>query len=896
MERSITAAGESWLLRETARPLCRLRRHLTAALDSLDLDRKEGIEVGPDQVEDALLKAWEALDLELPRGSFANEKLECQGIMNWLRTGEEEGAKSPTPAAGDGTSPMRLGDPASQALWGFALLANKKMAKPRAEKKILRNNARLIAEKNLMGSLLLGTVRDKDTTIAWGASGSWFYHDPRADHINMDPGQALLLGLQNSRGILLHEIGHSQITEGRSPKIEELHKRIDALAPVKGKLRVLPPDPEKRKELARLLREASCRETLWQYAEDACVNTFAEIEGENFTNDIPVAIMRTYATILLGRETQAKMERDRKARRPGGRDPLAELMDLMEKERAKDPKQKEANEIEKALEERMKIAGMAYPVSKGLILGKEEEWAELGTSATPENLEVLDRLVPWKKEDTSLRLGQIQPNLLGRRFELMSPDILEKLVIECAQRRNQQIDDLFDSHFLPLLDKLPDPPELPSVSVEMEGEGEEKDGKEGEGSPKGNKKKEDDGKEKSGKGKGEEDEEGKQKGKPGGSGSEETNTVEDENDSLEKAGEKNQEEHERQAEEQRKEAQAHDEMTKQAMRRSMGQRSTFDMLPDKCGNYEEAAKALGPQIREAVSLLKKLALKQRTPQPGSLDLFPDALLGATSFDETSWTERKKKEAGGDPLDWDDRKHFRTQDNSKKTPATTHLAFYIDGSGSMSGEGAKKTMMTLIIFNEASKKVPEIQVSAVYSGADKTLMLLDGKKIKKEHEKLVADILESGYARGDNEISAGGLAEMNEMIAEVAPRGKAFGMVHTIFLSDGGSCGSQMKEIAEAVSIHLDGNPLTTFDSVILSGGSESNFERASKLVAPKRPRQAPGLRRCEAAGEICPAIVKALTQRIRDFKSFEPQRAEKLLKESRKTARSLHKLEDRIMG
>jgi hypothetical protein len=278
-----------------------------------------------------------------------------------------------------------------------------------------------------------------------------------------------------------------------------------------------------------------------------------------------------------------------------------------------------------------------------------------------------------------------------------------------------------------------------------------------------------------------------------------------------------------------------------------------------------------------------------------MEVLPDPIKGIASFDRDSFIERKKKEALGEELSMEDRKHFRHEDNTAKKPATTHLAFYIDGSGSMSGDQAEKTMMTLVIFNEASKRVPEIQVSAVYSGADKTVSLLSGGKIAPGQEKLIADILKGGYAWGSNEISPQGLAEMNAQIEKAIPKSGAFGMTHTIFLTDGWSAPDDRKSISNAIKTTLDGNPLSTFDTFILNGGEGGAFEKASESVKTKRAAQMPTVKECSDIKDTCPAIVKTLLSRIRTFKSFNPQHITDVRQKIKKTRKKLMAQEEEVL-
>jgi hypothetical protein len=935
----MTQNTKSWIRNESTRPLCQLRKGLQGVLDSF-----EHGEATPKLLQERVNKLWDSLEESCP-GAFRAERTESTRAIKWLEQQDQSVAKTPTYNSENNSEKekIRIEEPSYQAIWGFVLLANKKLKSPKIEEEVLKGNKRLIQEKNLMGSLLLGTIQNKNTTICWGKSGSWFYHDPVNNHINMDPGQALLLGLQNSRGILLHEIGHSQITKDRSPRLNQIRKEIESLCPKGPKgLRLVPKDPKDRMKVAELSREANYRETFWQYAEDACVNTYAEIEGLNFTNDIQTALLRVYAVTLLGREAKKIQEESKKAI-VGKSNPLKDLIDKLSKagkkvgttsKSSEEEKEGEKKEIEELLEERLKAAGASYPISRGWMdKESQEDWQLIGSKLKEENSLLVEELCQeLTKSNELLPVASMQPSIIAKRFELVSESSLSKITTECAEKRNETIDALFDKYFLPLIEKLPPPPELPTTEIEFDSgeDGEkkpnpgnqDKEGDKGK-SGKSDQSKDDDKKKEDGtsSGQSKEDPKGKdEKGEQGSQGKEGKdqedskkdysdivnsegeearkevdNTVEDQTSTLEEASKKNQEEKEKADAEEKKRAKDQQIAHGEAIKNSMGQRSPLEDLPTGCGNYEEAAKACQPQIGIIVSILKKIAMKQKVKSPGRREILPDPLMGAQSFELDSFIERKKKEQSQEMITLDDRKHFTHEERKKTEPATTHLAFYIDGSGSMGGNPAEKTMLTLVIFNEASKKVPEIQISAVYSGAGKTRLLLSGGKVCPGEEQLISDILCKGYAYGDNEISAGGMSEMITAVSKVVPRTGAFGCTHTIFLTDGGSAPRDREPIAKALETNLNDNPLATFDTLVVDGATETNFHKSLALVKPKRKVQEPTIKECRKVSDICPTIANTLLNRIREFKSFEPKSITSTKKTFKKLSKKLADQEQEIL-
>jgi hypothetical protein len=902
----------SWLKEEANRPLASFRKALQIELDKLEAPCKSK------DIADGFERVFSDLKEYKDEVEIAME--EAANAVIWLE--------------GQPTRP-RLDTPLKQAVWGYSLLANQKMEQPQKEEVLLKGNNRLIDEKNLMGSLLLGTIQNPKTTIAWGKSGSWFYNDPVRNHVNIDPGQALILGLDNSRSILLHEIGHSQVTKGRSKKILELHDRLKQLVKVlPNGMRVV--KKEDALDAAKLNRELSYRETFWQYCEDACVNTFAEIEGENFTNDIKRAMWRCYNVILLGRKA-GEENSIQKA--------IAAATEEAKKASGASPKATPTsgpNPIEEEIHLILKAAGAAYPIQSGWMDKSDpSEWEYIGTKLSKETEKIVGELCDIKNDKA---IGSLQPYVVAQRFELASPTILNRLTEELAEERNKKVDNLFDEFFLPLLEKLPDPPTpSESISIPGDGEGEGEPGNPGEGpknpsssqkSGKGDPSKDKsenkdknsngkDGEEKKeepnegqkdkdkdkGKGQGDkEKEENKDKGKGEDSSDALDRALNDQEvgenqspedfpvenpTSLEESRKKIEDKSAREIEDSRDRAKKAATFQKEGIKASMGSKSPLEELPTGCGNYAEAAAKCQEQIRYVTSILKRIALNQKVVKPSSLDILPAPGYGASSFQLDTYIERRKKEASGENIDVEDRKHFLAENDDEKKPATTHLAFYIDGSGSMSGKQAEKTMLTLVILNEASKKVKEIQVSAVYSGAGETQVLIDGGKVNKKHEDLISSILTTGYASGDNEICAQGLQEANECIRKTIPKSGVFGMTHMVFLTDGGSAGHKRGEISDSIKGILDSNPLSTFDTIIVDGSTKTNFHAAQGDVKTKRERQMPTITSCKNVSEICPSITHIYLKRIKQFKSFEPRSIEEAKRSIKKSENTLKKIDEK---
>lgn len=797
----------SWLAAEKGREICRLRTSLLAAIDRLPLP--------PEEAAGILAGAVTTADLPKP----PQEAL--ASASEWILKGE--GKEPPTP---------EIRTPEEQAVWGFALMAKTKGQKspPQEVVEFVARSKRLEQELHMMGALLLGTVKNKDTRIGWGPPGSWFYHSPKEHRINMDPATAMILGLQNSRAICLHEVGHAAITKERSTRIKEIGERLNALKKqLPGGMATI--KKEDMAEANRLAQELQMRETLWQYTEDAAVNTFAEIEGETFPTDIKEAALRCYASTLMSREISKNQT---------GNDPrLDALLKALAPKGPEAPPETTAGEEEKAkaaIEQRLKAAGAAYPISRGWMDNSNpKDWEEIGSALNKETQEIVDALAGQGG------LASIQPAVTASRLAMLK-GLSDRIAEECAKERNRISDEIFDKYIKPEMEKIPPTPEqeAPVWLEPSEGGGEEKDGK-----PEGK---------------------GKRPGEITLGESQEKETSEE---SKERA------------------KRIRDEAAKQ----SMGTRSPLEALPEQCGSYEEFLEKCAEPISHAAKILKAIKNKQTQPGAQTPALLPERSL--REFDLGAYTRAQEKMAGGENPTEEDFRFFK-KTLKKEKPSQTRFGFYVDGSGSMFGEQTRKTIMTLLIFAEAARKIGGINVTAVYSGAGATELILRDTAPTEREKKVLGALMSSGHARGDNEICPGGLAELSTALRASTPKNTAIGATHYIFLTDGGSCRGQEKEIRKAIETLLDGNKNTTFDTVVVDGSEGAPFRQVSESVRTRRSSQMPQLAKAEKPAEIAVTACKLLTQRLRQIKSFTPLAAATVDRTAKKTEKTLGRQEASI--
>lgn len=796
----------SWLASEKKRELCRFR---TALLDGLENKKETAASILEEAAETAELG---------PEG-----KLAAKTAAEWLET----------PNAAIPDSPMV--SPEEQAAWGFAILAKTKSETETGPEipKFLKVNQRLQRELHMMAALLLGTVKNKNTKIGWGTPGSWFYHNPVEHRINMDPAMAMLLGLQNCRAICMHEIGHAAITRGRSPKIVALIEKLTKLQKPENGQQVI--KPEDAQEVAKLAEEYSLRENFWQYAQDAAVNAYAEMESQGFPTNIKQAQLRCYAATIMGRDLSRT-----------GSDPMAKLIEAIQKmtltpeQQALQEKRKKGLEV---IRERLQAASCAYPISRDWMdTENPEDWKSIGTQKTPETISIVEKLSG--KEG----LAGIQPSLAASRLELLQ-DLGEEITKRCDDQRNLLCDQIFDQYIQPELDKLPPPPAQATKLVWTPAQKPSKE------------KSEEKGKEKAGK-------EGENKTEV------EEITLEEGQKLLEAS----------QSASDPRDKELKEQIQGQAAKNSMGSKSPLDTLPDDCTSYEDTISKCGAQIQHVSKILAAIKTNQDKPGRQTPAFLPERSL--REFDLDAYIRTQQKMAGGDMPTPEEFRFFK-KTQKKKTPALTRFGFYIDGSGSMNGDQTKKTMVTLIIFSEAARRVGGITVTAVYSGAEATELLLSGKKPTEKETTTIASLLKNGHARGDNEICPGGLKELSQALRQSTPPNEIIGATHYVFLTDGGSCSSHSELIQKSLETVLNGNPNTTFDTVVVDGSEGKPFRLVSEATRPTRQTQTPQIVTAKTTNEIASAACNLLTKRIRQIKSFSPQIATNVANLAKRTEKRL---------
>lgn len=146
------------------------------------------------------------------------------------------------------------------------------------------------------------SLTNRSATMDWGTPGSWFWFAPDKNHINIDLFHTLLTGfgkdpapgvkgMAHAAGVMMHEVGHSQLTTRFTKRMAELQKREKEMMEA-SKERKLTCD--EFKELTRVRKEFQLRMNVFNAAEDI------DILEANDARDAP---------LLLVKKIKQRMER-----------------------------------------------------------------------------------------------------------------------------------------------------------------------------------------------------------------------------------------------------------------------------------------------------------------------------------------------------------------------------------------------------------------------------------------------------------------------------------------------------------------------------------------------------------------------------------------------------------
>ncbi len=180
---------------------------------------------------------------------------------------------------------IELDTPAKTALWAATLMRlMQDGTAPVADSRLwgqIQQTVGIFNEEIRVAKVISASLQNNDVSFSWGQPRSWFYYDPRKNHINLDLLMTLMMGFEHMRVVHLHEIGHSELSNTFPPRMRELYDQVKAvidpasLTPEdKAAAKPVATRDEQRQMMAAVA-EWNLRFQLWHMVEDNCVNQFA---------------------------------------------------------------------------------------------------------------------------------------------------------------------------------------------------------------------------------------------------------------------------------------------------------------------------------------------------------------------------------------------------------------------------------------------------------------------------------------------------------------------------------------------------------------------------------------------------------------------------------------------
>lgn len=339
-------------------------------------------------------------------------------------------------ALAEGKAPQEpsIGHPETQLLWGAALLlihANQKEFNERWSGRPLEypsvvntplweqvtQTGYALEELSRHAFAINESRRDSDAGFNWGAPGTTFFFDHDNNTINIDFVTGLVLGMEHTRAISLHETGHSQMSVKTPQRQRDIQAEMKPLQEKIQKGEELPDEDYKR--LRMLAAEWEFRHQLTDAAENNCVNRNAEVMGGVLGQDFGYSLNHNItllsdegrsAAAQRGQKRQDELLKDIFNRTVGDMDALADEMlknagaeindetrrqmrELLEAQRGimEDMLAQQRQEMESGQPPRQKkpkphelfmntirAVGMAFYQNNGLIENTQEEWEKIG--------------------------------------------------------------------------------------------------------------------------------------------------------------------------------------------------------------------------------------------------------------------------------------------------------------------------------------------------------------------------------------------------------------------------------------------------------------------------------------------------------------------------------------
>ena len=300
------------------------------------------------------------------------------------------------------------------------------------------------------------SLTNRSATMDWGTPGSWFWFAPDKNHINIDLFHTLLTGfgkdpapgvkgMAHAAGVMMHEVGHSQLTTRFTKRMAELQKREQEFMEA-SKERKLTRD--EFKELTRVRKEFQLRMNVFNAAEDNCVNQYAANYGQDFPHDFGASL--NVCNILL-QGSGAYMRAAQAGKLPPGADAVA------------DPQQREIEKAKEALGKLNQAIALSFYTTNGLFNRNDiETWKRLGVN--PDDIDAIDTsalntaadhfLTTSQNDferllDLNVGVGGMSQQQPVSRDRWLLRSVFARSVDSYADRRCQIVDEIWDKYAAP---------------------------------------------------------------------------------------------------------------------------------------------------------------------------------------------------------------------------------------------------------------------------------------------------------------------------------------------------------------------------------------------------------------------------------------------------------------
>lgn len=843
-----------------------------------------------------------------PQITFGKKELEAfvdelSDITEEFFFKEETEKMLKTMETGSGGQPD-VSSPRKQLLWGAGLVylaLNGKEARANwpeedREKKIdetafwdrLKATPTVDEEFTRYAVAMADTKTNPNARLGWGALGSWFYQNPAEHYINLDLGHALIVGLEHTRPIGFHEIGHNEHSTVLPKPMQEIRKKLEAFEKKQkaGKVK-----EEEYKDAMKLSYEYKLRHAIYNATEDNLVNRFALLMSERVAQNQSPSLNHMRA--ILGDVDEGEILREHQKK-------------MAEKKGEADVWMQKFNNL-------TMICATAFFMNNGLIKNTKEDWAklklkpnwisrdpkptedELPFDDVTKNQDFMDLLQIADGENPK-GVGHIMPSRADRIFGKAH---WKKKVDECSEERSALIQKIWDEYadqiFQELLKNFDEMYERMKEMAQQASNGESTEVEDGDGNTSqqpqiqapsedagtgqsgGDKKP---GQEQDGQGGGEGKEKGQEQdgdGQPGGGDGQKGEKISD----IIKRGKGAKDKTDENADQEGKE-------------QSLGAGSGGGLSKLPVGDWTDYAarkRQYAPHIKRVSRMLEKLRDQQikELPQPKRERTLLPTDGEFDRFDHSKYVDTEIKKASGKDLERSDIKYFKEQ-QTKVIVKPPELVILIDGSGSMgraddlSSPMAAAIQAACILSEAAAENDINVYVG-IWGNEDPPFIVRPGDDEKKRGKAIegAAGGLQSGTDL------APAIAKTAREIAENKNNlSEEYGNTHALVLSDGDIFDAE--EAKKHINTLFKNVKLITLDIAVIQGygnRSETSIEKMAKETQTRSGQQQIGTVRNIQANRIADAIVHVLVQKMRRHKSLAVESASKRRRGFKRAASSM---------